>query len=230
MGKGVFLKENMEAKIKKNFEKFLEKYSLSKLKRNELLRQPGDALESVYYLKSGYLRFYTICKSGQEVTIYILKPHLLSPLFLSMGKMKSKYYIEAMTTGEAWQVPLKEMIDFITENPEILPEVMSKIGLPFKELLTRIEYLASGNAYTKVASVLLSLIDESTSKKTTEATLDLPATHRVIASLTGLTRETVTLQMLKLKKRGFISGKGRRLVIKNLAKLREEAACTAEEN
>ena len=80
----------------------------------------------------------------------------------------------------------------------------------------------------KVVAVLLSLVAETT-KKTTEVTLDLPATHRTIASMTGLTRETVTLQMLKLKKRGLIAGKGRHLVIKDLDQLREEGVCIPED-
>ncbi len=219
---------NSESKSRKGLEKILEKYPTVKFKRNEQIYQPGDVLDLSYYVKSGFIRIYAICKNGQEVTVYILKPHSLLPLFFASGHLKSRYYAEALSAVEAYQIPRKEMVSLVTDNPEMLSEVMNGLTLTFCDVLSRVEYLASGNAYTKVVSVLLSLAPEA-SKKTTEVSLDLPATHRIIASMTGLTRETVTLQMLKLKKRGLIAGKGRRLVIKNLTRLREEAACLGEE-
>jgi CRP-like cAMP-binding protein len=220
---------NSEIKSHKILEKILEQYPSVKLKRNEQVFQPGDALDFSYYVKSGFVRIYAICKNGQEVTVFILKPHSLLPLFFASSRLKSRYYAEALTAVEAYQVPRKEMISLAAGNPEVLLEVMDTLTLTFRDALGRIEYLASGNAYTKVVSVLLSLAAEA-AKKASGIGLDLPATHRVIASMTGLTRETVTLQMLKLKKRGFIAGKGRRLVIKDLNRLREESACLAEES
>ncbi|HUW24390.1 MAG TPA: Crp/Fnr family transcriptional regulator [Patescibacteria group bacterium] len=220
---------NRETKYRKTFDKLLEKYRLIKFKRNEVIYQPGDFLDLSYSLKSGFIRIYTICKSGQEVTIAILKPHSLLPLFFAPNRLKSRYYAETLTPVEAHAISKKELISLMVEDPEVFLEIMENITELFQGLLARIEYLASGNAYTKVVSVLLSLVADS-SKRTTELTLDLPPTHRTIASMTGLTRETVTLQMLKLKKKGLTSGKGRRLIIKDIARLREESSCLAEEN
>jgi CRP-like cAMP-binding protein len=220
---------NAEMKHPRTFEKLVEKYQLTKFKRNELLYQPGDFLDLSYYLKSGFLRIYAICKNGQETTIFIFKPRSFLPLFFTPNRLKSRYYIEALTPVEAYPIPQKEMMNLAMEDPEAFSEAMESATAVYHETLGRIEYLASGNAYTKVVSVLLSLAAEN-SRKIAEATLDLPATHRTIASMTGLTRETVTLQMLKLKKKGLIAGKGRHLVIKDLARLREEGACLAEEN
>jgi CRP-like cAMP-binding protein len=45
----------------------------------------------------------------------------------------------------------------------------------------------------------------------------------MLASMTGLTRETVTLQILKLQKEGFLYNKGRRIVVKDMDKLKEIA-------
>jgi len=219
---------NSETKGRKSLEKILEKYPLAKLRRNEQVFQPGDSLDFAYFVKSGFVRIYAICKNGQEVTVFILKPHFLLPLFFASSHFRSRYYAEALTAVEAYQIPKKEMTGLMAENPEVFSEVMDSLTVTFRDTLGEIEYLASGNAYTKVVSVLLSLAPEI-SRKTTEVSLDLPATHRIIASMTGLTRETVTLQMLKLKKRGLITGKGRRLVIKDLTRLREEAACLGEE-
>jgi len=46
-------------------------------------------------------------------------------------------------------------------------------------------------------------------------------THKQIGSLTGLTRETVTLQMLKLEKAGLIDNDKREIVVEDMNKLRK---------
>ncbi len=219
----------MEIKSKKNLEKFLEPYRTTKYKKDELISQPGEILTSIFLIKSGCARIYAICKNGQEVTIQIHKACSYFPQFFVGPKTKSQFYAEAITPLEVWKIPKKEAVNFLVNNPEIIPEAMDFISHAFRELLLRIENLVSGNAYTKVVGVLLSLAGETNARKN-QVALDLTLTHRIIASLTGLTRETVTLQILKLKKEGLVSGKGRSLIINDLAKLKEESACPPEES
>jgi len=209
----------MNPRFKKELEIFFGKFRLVKYKKEELLYRPGDSFSFVNYIKSGFVRIYAISKNGQEVTIHIAKPSSFLPFFVEK-KMKRQYYIEAATPVEVWQVPKEEMINFIVENPELFPDLIDDFSCTIKQLLMRVEYLASGDAYSKVAAVLLWLAADRARK--TNVPLDFAVTHRLIASLTGLTRETVTLQMLKLKEKKLIAGKGRRLVITDVNKLKEE--------
>ncbi|KKT67837.1 MAG: hypothetical protein UW62_C0015G0003 [Candidatus Collierbacteria bacterium GW2011_GWB1_44_35] len=48
-----------------------------------------------------------------------------------------------------------------------------------------------------------------------------PATHRVLATLIGLTRETTSVQMSKLQKMGVISTKRVSFTVLNLDKLKK---------
>jgi len=50
--------------------------------------------------------------------------------------------------------------------------------------------------------------------------VNFPATHRVIANLVGLTRETTSVQMSKLQKQGVVSTKRSQFVVNNLEKLK----------
>jgi CRP-like cAMP-binding protein len=51
------------------------------------------------------------------------------------------------------------------------------------------------------------------------STIDFGITHKLIASLTGLTRETVTLQMIRLEKEGIIVNKSKSVQVLNKEKL-----------
>jgi CRP-like cAMP-binding protein len=81
-------------------------------------------------------------------------------------------------------------------------------------------HLLSGAAYNKIATILTSLSenDDKYAKKTIEIT------HKMLASLTGLTRETVTLQMIKLDKAKIIENKNKKVVILDEKRLKDLAA------
>ena len=214
----------MATKEKKQTENILSNFRSIKFRKNNFIFRPGDPYVYIEYIKSGYVRAYDISKNGQEVTLHIFGPGSFLPGLYSTVSKKRKYYADALTSVEIIQAPIHELVKVAQTDSEFLVELINNYMSCCYDLLSRIEKLASGNAYTKVASVLILLAEETEPKKTTGISLDFPVTHRLIASLTGLTRETVTLQMLKLKKRGFISGKGRRLAITDLNKLREEAS------
>ena len=68
-------------------------------------------------------------------------------------------------------------------------------------------------------SLIFSLSDEFGVKKGNKVVIKFKITHKLIASITGLTRETVTLQMLKLEKEGLIDNNKREIVILNMKKI-----------
>ena len=90
------------------------------------------------------------------------------------------------------------------ENPEIKNEVMISFMKKFLELTTNLLQIISGDARTKIISLIYSLADEFGVKKNDKTLIKFKMTHKLMASLTGLTRETVTLQMIKLQKEGLI--------------------------
>jgi CRP-like cAMP-binding protein len=84
------------------------------------------------------------------------------------------------------------------------------------------EYLVFSNAYTKIATTLISCANKfGEIQKNNSTIIDIPLTHKDIATLVGITRETTSLEMKKLEKQGFISRDGRRLIINNVKKLEE---------
>jgi len=54
-----------------------------------------------------------------------------------------------------------------------------------------------------------------------QVSIKVKITHKQIATLTGLTRETVTLQMLKLEKNKVIDNDKRQIVVMDIKELRK---------
>lgn len=214
----------MDPRTNRRLTLFFEKYKLLTYKKGELIYRPGDNFSFISYIKSGYVRMYAISKDGEEKTIHIFKPVFYFSLIYAITDIENKYYFEAITPVELWRAPKEEVLAFIKSDAVILFEITKNILSGFREILTNIEYLISGSASTKVASILLSLVDRFGKKQGGQIILDVATTHRIIASLTGLTRETTSIQMEKLQKKGIITRRGNHLVIRDLQRMKEESS------
>jgi CRP-like cAMP-binding protein len=77
----------------------------------------------------------------------------------------------------------------------------------------------AGDAYERVATTLDFIFRYYSQIEGGKKELDLPLPHRLIGSMTGLSRETVTLQILKMAKKGIITTKNRRIKLMSEEKL-----------
>ena len=95
-------------------------------------------------------------------------------------------------------------------------------------MATRVEGLTFDTAYRKVESLLLYFAKKFGEKKGKDTIIDYPLTHREIASWIGSARETVSLEIEKLKKNGIITVTKRTILIKDMKKLEKEAQLMPE--
>lgn len=212
----------MNEKIKKQLETFFNKFELIKYKKGQVLFRPGENLNTAYIEKNGFLRAY-IVSGGKEISIPSLKPLFFCAAINGLYKKTNKYFVEAITAVELWAVPMEEFVKFIEENKEILTEVNKKLVEDLVDLSSSWQQIVAGDANSKVAALIDLVAREVGEKKNGEILININTPHRVLASMAGLTRETVTLQILKLQKQGYLYNKKRKMVIKNIEKIREIA-------
>lgn len=192
-------------------------------KRREVIFQVGDAPDNIFYVQSGYARVYRISENGEELTLAILKPHDLFPPAWGTDNTAFSYYLEAITPLELARVPREKFVEFVRSNPGMFYELMVFMSMRLAGMMTRIEYLVRGHAYTKVATAVLACAKRFGELRGSDMIITLPLTHRDIATLVGITRETTCLEMKKLEKKGLISQKKHVLVVKDMDKLEQES-------
>lgn len=205
---------------------FFKQYKIFKYKKHEVIVRAEDILPGVFYVKKGCVRAYSISKDGEELTLVLYKPHNIFPLTWIVRGPHLRYHIDALTDIELWRSPRENFLEFIQSNPDVLFELFKRTLARFSGLMERMEYLVFGNAYQKTASILLILADRFGKKENRDIIIQVPLTHKDIAMLLGITRETATLELGKIEKKGLIFSKGKIVVIKNVNKLREESLLT----
>ena len=185
------------------------------LPKNKTIYQPGDQITHIPITKNGYFRL-----SDQEYTYDLI--HSTTPLlyFGHQLNIAINFSIQTFTPVEVWLIPIVNFSKFVNSHEDAKTKLTSEIYNYLQFNLQKTRVIATGTAYTKVCFILHSLASRFGITQNSDVRFDFDTTHYLLATLTGLTRETTTLQLLKLKRQGIIGNLERsRLVIKDLTKL-----------
>lgn len=212
---GVFM--NLKTKIE--IENFLKKQRIIKYKKGQILVRPEDSLGKIILEKEGYARIYKMTSDGKEISWPKLRPMWAYSISSALLERENEYYAEAITNLEAWVIPVKDFMEFLEKNTVIHSEIYKGIISELLELSEQIEKIMFAEAYAKIAILIKDLADKFGKKDKNKIIIELNIPHRILASITGLTRETVTLQVLKMQKENIVEGKSRNFIIKDMEKL-----------
>lgn len=202
-------------------ENFFISQNISNFKKRQIILHPEGESRVVFFIKSGFARAYTISESGEELTVALLKHSDLFPITAGID-LQNNYYLESVTSLESYSVSKERFDFFLKNNPEVFYELTTDILIRFKNLLSRMEYLMVNRAFEKVTSSLWICAQNFGEKHGSNVVLTLPLTHKDIATLSGLTRETTCLEMKKLERMGLVEKMGRFFVIRDLNRLQHQ--------
>lgn len=202
---------------------FFAKFKKYCYKKNEAILRGGDIPQGVYLINKGYVKDYSISKEGEELTLIIFKPEDIFPITWIFNDKQNLHYFDAMSPVELWRCPKEDFITFVKANPQILLELTSHIVLRLGGIMQRMEYLAFGNAYEKVASIIAICAERFGKENNQGIVIPIPLTHKDLAMLVGLTRETVSIEVKKIERKGIISYKKHLIVVRGMKKLQAES-------
>ena len=181
-----------------------------------------DVPYGVYYLKQGYVRQYLLSPSGDTFIIHIYKPGSFFPLPWVLNDLPNLYHFEAMTDVIIARGKKEPFVEFLKNNPPVLYYAAQKLAAGMYGLVNRVGQLVLDDAYTKVALLLLYFAETFGEKHAGGTRLTVFLTHREIASWIGTTRETASLQIERLIKKGLVKADGRYIVVADMEALRKE--------
>lgn len=202
-------------------EQIFEGLASRQLNKGQILIYEGDAIRNIYLILSGFVKVSSIHINGTQRTIIVYAPGDLFPLvsFLS-GQGIARYFYECMSDVELKIMPHQDFQKKIMGDHELGEELITYSYAMNNQFIERIEILSAQSARQKVGALLNYLAAKTGEVSNGKTRLNLPLTSQDIADMCGLTRETASVQLQKLKKDGLVSGR-RNLIIDNkkLAKL-----------
>ncbi|HEX9007824.1 MAG TPA: Crp/Fnr family transcriptional regulator [Patescibacteria group bacterium] len=200
--------------------KYFSRFPATKYHKGDIIYKPGDKIKHISYVKSGFVRLY-IKNGSHETTLNLFRPLFMVTMSQIMSSHPNNFYVEALTPCEIWNAPKDEFLNYLHADIKLNDKLMGYFFNSVMQLLNNQTNIISGNATNKVASVLLQLAFDYGQVKENHLQVPFPATHRVLATLIGLTRETTSVQMSKLQKMGIITTKRASFTVLSLDKLKK---------
>lgn len=193
-------------------------------KKGEVILRGDESPNGVFFINRGYIKNYSFSENGDEFTFIIYRANDFFPIVWAFNETRKHYFIETMTPCIVSKKTREEFLDFLNKNPDVLLFTTAKITRRFDGLLERMEHMAFGNAYNKVCSILY-VLTERFGKKTKykSVMIDIPLTHKDLANLLGIARETVSVEIAKLKKSNIIKNAGKHIYIMDIDKLKKDS-------
>jgi len=197
--------------------------------KQQVLQSTEDR-DVINLIVSGFVRKYLITNNGSLSVMIIYGPGDIFPLTITYNKILNQklyegsetFYYEAIAPTEIRTIDSASLLNAVKNDPSLYKELYIEAGRHLEFCIQSIENIAMRSSEKRIAHLLLYLARKFGSSIDEGVLIEMPITHQSISELLNLTRETVSTNMIKLRKKGLIDG-GRKIVITNLKKLQKEA-------
>ncbi|MDW6024810.1 Crp/Fnr family transcriptional regulator [Mesorhizobium sp. BAC0120] len=184
----------------------------------------AELVERYSNVLSGVVKLTKTLKDGRQQIVGLqFAPDFLGRPF----KAESAMNAEAVTTVSLCSFPKATVERMMKESPELERRLLNQTLKQLDEARDWLVTLGRKTAAEKVASFLLLIarnIDPTGGSDTRSKAFDLPLTRSDIADFLGLTIETVSRQLTKLRTQGLIRiENNRHVVIHDIARLERRA-------
>ncbi|MEM7549043.1 MAG: Crp/Fnr family transcriptional regulator [Bacteroidota bacterium] len=200
-------------------------HEFSNYKKGDYIYFPDEPANHIYLISDGRIKVGSFNNDGKEMVKAILsKGEIFGEMGLA-GEEKRGDFAQAMDDNvRICQLNIEDMKELMRDNQPLSLNMIKLIGWRLRKVERRIEGLVHKDAKTRVIEFLTELADEKGQKVGFETMIKNHFTHKDIASLTGTSRQTVTTILNELREKNVITFDRRRILIRDVEKLSEEAA------
>lgn len=150
---------------------------------------------------------HDIDNEGNRKILYIFGPPSLFPMVSFIGNdVQSSWFYTSLTDVTAYMISYDTFKEKLQESDgyHVYNGLLKQSLKEVHELLLHITDHVKTDSIEKITSILLFLLEHHT-RSTSRAwrLVNFPVSHQLLADMTGLTRETVTLTMKELIKKKF---------------------------
>ncbi len=185
---------------------------VKKYTKNQTIFSPFQKGEYFFILKRGKVKVYKTSRGKEQIIRIFDKPTMFGEAASFTGK-NFPAWAEAIEDSEVILIPRRDFLSLIKRDPEIGMKLMSVMAQRLVYLTNVIESLSLKNALSKISSYIL--------RKSEEEGQEVEFSTNLAAMELGLTKETVSRMLSKLKEMGIIEKDRNRIKIKKPQALRE---------
>ncbi len=186
---------------------FYRKYPTVKFAKGEIILQQDEIPRHVYGIKSGVVKLSNLSAEGDDRTISFEIVDDILPICWAFSKTsRALFYYQAYTDCELYVIPKDVFESQLMISDGFIRAMLNRQVSSYIGNMLQVDALEKTKAYSKlIYTFRYFCLLYGRDVKRDLVKIYVPLTQQELANKTGLTRETTTLELKKLKKQKIIS-------------------------
>ena len=190
------------------------------LHKGDLLFRQGEPLKSIYALRAGSVKTFTVTHDGEEQINGFYFPGELVGL---AGIDEGEYPLSAkmMETTTVCEIPYERLDELLGQMPELRRSLMRTMGREIRDDQQMMMLLSRKTAEQRIATFLLKLSSRYQARGYSATQFRLSMSRNEIGNYLGLAVETVSRIFTRFASSGMVRVEGKEIELLDLAALNE---------
>jgi len=192
------------------------------IRKSEKIFSGGEQLNSLYAIRSGTFKTYTIDTNGEEqITGFHLPGDLLG--FDAIASTEHQSFAQALETSMVCEIPYNTLDQLSDSMPALKRQVLRLMSSEILSDQNMLSLLNRKNAEQRLATFIVTLSVRFKERGLSATEFRLTMTRGDIGNYIGLTVETISRLLNRFYKEGLIGVSGKLITILDLDKLNKTA-------
>ncbi|MBD9416582.1 fumarate/nitrate reduction transcriptional regulator Fnr [Pseudomonas sp. PDM16] len=182
------------------------------LKKGEFLFRQGDAFDSVFAVRAGALKTFTLSDSGEE---QITGFHLPSEL-VGLSGVDTEFYpvsSQALETTSVCEIPFERLDELSVQLPQLRRQLMRVMSREIRDDQQMMLLLSKKTADERIATFLVNLSARFRARGFSANQFRLAMSRNEVGNYLGLAVETVSRVFTRFQQNGLINAEGKEVQI-----------------
>lgn len=195
--------------------------------KDELIFASGDASDTFYAVREGFIKATTTEDSGRQRLLWIAGRYDIIPLERFFTRKVLQYDYVGYSNGSAYAISKESLHQLIKETPSAAIEIARGLSEHFDDVSERLSAIGKADVRSKLLHMLYNLSLKFSSADVVELhAVGLNLTHQDLADMIGASREVVSVELSKARTDGFIDYSRSTFTV-NAAKIRDHMTLLA---
>ncbi|MGC1177370.1 MAG: Crp/Fnr family transcriptional regulator, partial [Candidatus Saccharimonadales bacterium] len=190
--------------------------------RNEIVIRAGDTPSGIYYVVSGWIKVYSLSKTGEANIIMTLLPGEVFPVAWAVTGVLHEITFAALDATELRRISHEQFTHVLRSRPRVAHVILRTLGQHFFALASELDNLQYRSARERIVFRVIFLAGCFGRREEQQVTIPKRVPVEYIARSTNLTRETASRELRRLHHKKIISLEKGRITIPDITRLRNE--------
>ncbi len=204
---------------------FLKQAQVYSYRKDQLIFQPGDLCDTVYFVEEGLVKIYQVSPAGRKLTLMLLCGRGQPFGVMALAECERRqFYAQALAESRICLISRNYLRYFTRKNMLVCCKIIKLMGSRQTEIRVKLEEMVFKTVPQRLATLLLKLSIEFGEQTPDGRRIGIAFTHQELAELIGASREHVVATLKRFRERQFITlDPARRIILGDELALHQQA-------